>query len=388
MLWFFVLLGVFVVFSLVVLRGENLAYLDKPIPRHPRRAPNEAMRAVLRELSEFASRPLGRGKARIAAIRSYMEEMADRRETTADFRSVSEAEVRGEWVLAPGHAPCRRILYLHGGAFFAGSPRSHRPITNRLAHLTGCAVFAVDYRLMPEHPRSAGIEDCRRAYRWILEHGPDGREPADFLVVAGDSAGGNLTLSTLAWVRDAGLRQADAGIALSPATDAVLDAPSLRENIPSDPMLGPAFGMLARVPRLFLLWYTLVATRMRPADPRISPLRGSLAGLPPILVQASDAEMLLDDARRYVAKARAADSPVVLQTWPDMVHVWQIFTPDLVEAEEAYAAMRSFLEEVESEVSGTPAPEARGEARAPEPHPGQASEAPGDESSDAQSGAA
>jgi acetyl esterase/lipase len=181
-----------------------------------------------------------------------------------------------------------------------------------------------------------------------LENGPDGRSPAQTLVVAGDSAGGNLTLSLLAWVRDQGLRQADAGIALSPATDAVLDAPSLRSNIATDAMLGPAFGALAKVPSILVLWYTWATSRMLPTDPRISPLRGSLADLPPILVQASDSEMLLDDARRYVAKAQAAESPVLLQTWPDMVHVWQMFTPELAEAEEAYANIAEFLSSVSS----------------------------------------
>jgi acetyl esterase/lipase len=347
MLWILVFLAGFVAFSIVVLRGEDLRYLDQPIPRHPARAPSDAMRGVLRELADFTDQPVGRGRARVQTIRGFMDEMGDRRPTTAEFTPVQTSEVRGEWVTAAGGSTSRRILYIHGGAFFAGSPRSHRPITNRLAHLTGCAVFAVDYRLMPEHARIRGIEDCRRAYRWMLEHGPSGPETASFVVVAGDSAGGNLTLSLLAWLRDQGLRQADAGVALSPATDAALNAPSLRENVASDPMLGPAFGVLARVPKLLLLWYTLITTRMRPADPRISPLRGNLAGLPPILIQASDSEMLLDDARRYVAKARAAESPVVLQTWPDMVHVWQIFTPDLAEAEEAYLKIGEFLQAVE-----------------------------------------
>ncbi len=109
-------------------------------------------------------------------------------------------------------------------------------------------------------------------------------------------------------------------------------------------MLGPAFGMLTKVPNMVLLWYTWFTSRMLPSDPRISPLRGSLANLPPILVQASDSEMLLDDARRYVAKAQAAESPVLLQTWPDMLHVWQMFTPELAEAEEAFDNVAEFLE--------------------------------------------
>ncbi|EED33152.1 acetyl-hydrolase [gamma proteobacterium NOR5-3] len=346
MFWIAITLVAFVMFSYLVLRGENLSYLDQPVPRHSSRAPSEAMQSVLASLSEFGEGSHGRGRQRVHAIRAFMDKMGAERTYESEFLPLSNPELRGEWVLAPDCDSARRILYLHGGAFMAGSPLSHRPITDRLARLTGAAVFALDYRLMPEHKRIAGIEDCRRAYRWILENGPEGREPAQTLVVAGDSAGGNLTLSLLAWVRDQGLRQADAGIALSPATDAVLDAPSLRSNIASDAMLGPAFGALAKVPSIILLWYTWATSRMLPADPRISPLRGSLADLPPILVQASDSEMLLDDARRYVAKAQAAESPVLLQTWPDMCHVWQMFTPELAEAEEAYENIAEFLDGV------------------------------------------
>ncbi|MEE4248271.1 MAG: alpha/beta hydrolase [Kangiellaceae bacterium] len=350
MLWLLFFLVAFVVVSYVFLRGENLSYLDRPVPRHPQRTPGAGMRSVLMELSEAAEQieGLGLGRKRIQRIRQLMDDIGRKRETSCSFHPVEGAEVRGEWVLAPGHDSDRRLLYIHGGAFLAGSPLSHRPITDRLARLTGCAVFAVDYRLMPEHSRVKGVEDCRRAYRWLLDNGPEGRAAASFMLVAGDSAGGSLTLTTLAWIRDTGLRQADAAIALSPSTDAALDAPSLRENAASDPMLGPVFGPLTRVPKIFLLWYTLFTTRMRPADPRVSPLRGSLAGLPPILIQASDSEMLLDDARRYVAKARAAESPVQLQTWPDMVHVWQLFIEELPEAEEAYQRIGEFLEGVAS----------------------------------------
>lgn len=348
MFWLLVLLLAFVAFSYLVLRGEDLSYLDQPIPVHPPRPPSDAMRNVHALLAGFAGESLGHGRERVRRVREIMDGMSADRSFESELRPLRTAELRGEWVLPPGYDASRRILYLHGGAFFAGSPVSHRPITDRLARLTGAAVFALDYRLMPEHRRIDGIDDCRRAYRWILQNGPEGRSEAQWLVVAGDSAGGNLTLSTLAWVRDEGLRLPNAGVALSPATDAVLDAPSLRENIASDIMLGPAFGQLARIPKILLLWYTWFTSRMLPSDPRISPLRGSLAGLPPILVQVSDSEMLLDDARRYVAKAQAADSPVLLQSWPDMVHVWQMFTPELPEAEEAYAKIAAFLQETQS----------------------------------------
>jgi len=253
--------------------------------------------------------------------------------------------VPGEWVLAPGADPQRRLLYIHGGAFMLGSPRSHRTLTSQLSTLTGGAVLAVDYRLMPEHPRRAGIDDCRMAYCWMLEHGPDGAAPASAVFVAGDSAGGNLTLSLINWVRDQGLRAPDAAVALSPLTDATLSSPSLRANLHSDPMLGPLFGPMARVPQALLLWFGWLQTRIRPNDPVISPLRADLSRLPPVLLQASEVEMLFDDSQRYVNRAQAAGSPVRLQRWNHMVHVWQIFNPELPEAREALNQIGRFLEE-------------------------------------------
>ncbi len=163
------------------------------------------------------------------------------------------------------------------------------------------------------------------------------------MFVAGDSAGGNLTLSLIAWVRDAGLRAPNAAVALSPLTDATLASPSLRGNIPTDPMLGPAVRLPGQIPRTVTLWIGLLQARINPRDPVVSPVHGSLAGLPPVLVQASEAEMLRDDARRYVNRAAAAGSPVRLQTWNHMVHVWQIFHPELPEGREAFEEIRRFL---------------------------------------------
>jgi acetyl esterase/lipase len=163
--------------------------------------------------------------------------------------------------------------------------------------------------------------------------------------VAGDSAGGNLTLSLVAWARDAGLRAPNAAAVLSPLTDATLASPSMRDNMHSDAMLGPLFGKLARVPRWMLLWGAWLQTRINPSDPVVSPVRGDLSRLPPVLVQASQVEMLRDDSRRYVNKARAAGSPVRLQTWNHMVHVWQIFNPELTEARDALAEIGRFLAE-------------------------------------------
>lgn len=167
---------------------------------------------------------------------------------------------------------------------------------------------------------------------------------ASAVFVAGDSAGGNLTLSLINWVRDAGHRAPDAAVALSPLTDATLGSPSVRGNIATDPMLGPAFGPMARMPQWVLLWVGWLQTRIRPSDPLVSPLRGDLSRLPLVLVQASEVEMLFDDSRRYVNRAQAAGSPVRLQRWAHMVHVWQLFNPELPEAREAFAEIGKFLD--------------------------------------------
>ena len=210
--------------------------------------------------------------------------------------------------------------------------------------MTGGAVLAIDYRLMPEHRRMAGVEDCRAAYRWMLDNGPSGPKTAQTVFVAGESAGGNLALSLIAWLRDQRLRAPDAVVALSPATDATLASPSLGSNRRSDAILGPLFGPAARLPQWALLWMAWVVNRVHPASPVISPVYGDLRNLPPVLVHASEAEMLLDDGRRYVNRARAAGSLARLQTWSHVVHAWHIFNPELPEAIDALAEIAKFLD--------------------------------------------
>ena len=329
-----------------VFRGADLSAFDQPTGERfsGGDAPSAEVQAVIASLGGM--RDVLRGvplRQRDAVLRKYMDEIFASRDLNVRITPVDDGGVPGEWVLAPGADPSRRTLYIHGGAFVMGSPRSHRTLTSRFSELTGGAVLAVDYRLMPEHPRRAGIEDCRNAYRWMLQHGPDGAQAATAVFVAGDSAGGNLTLSLINWVRDQGLRAPDAAVALSPLTDATLSSPSLRKNVRTDPMLGPLFGKMALVPQTLLMWFAWLQTRINPSDPVISPVRGDLSRLPPVLLQVSEVEMLFDDSRRYVNRAQAAGSPVRLQRWNHMVHVWQIFNPELPEASEALAEIGNFL---------------------------------------------
>jgi acetyl esterase/lipase len=279
----------------------------------------------------------------IRASRALIDSISEGRKYNCEFIPSDAGGVPAEWVLAPGADRSRRLLYIHGGGFIMGSPRSHRSITSRFAETTGCVVLAIDYRLLPEHKHIDCLEDCRKAYQWILENGPDGPEDIRQLFISGDSAGGNLSLSVTAWARDEGLRMPDAIVAISPLTDFTFSGPSIRSKENTDIMLKSVIGPLNRMPRFVRSLWVLWVHRMRPSNPVASPLLGELSGLPPVLVQASEAEMLLDDARHYVHKAHASGTPATLQTWPDMVHVFQLFNPELPQAEEAWGEIGRFL---------------------------------------------
>ncbi len=336
--------------------GTDLTAFDKPADSKamsyhqrfssgPKR--NADQRAVIASLKRVAALVKKTPRLQqLRVLREHMDNFSGDRTFDAQFIPVDAGGVPAEWVIAPGADSRRRTLYIHGGAWIMGSARGHRAITTRFSEISGGAVLAIDYRLMPEHSRMDGIEDCRNSYRWMLEHSPDdakGAAPARAVYVAGDSAGGNLTLSLIAWLRDQGLRAPDAAVALSPATDGTMGSPSLRANVRSDAMLGPLLGPLSWVPRSALLSLYWLRTRIRPSHPVVSPIFGNLAGLPPVLIQASEVEMLLDDSVRYTHKARAAGSAVTLQTWSNMVHVWHIFDPNLAEASQAFEEIRKFL---------------------------------------------
>lgn len=251
-----------------------------------------------------------------------------------------------EWVVSPRADANRRLLYLHGGGFFVGSPRSHRMMTAELSRRCGVAVLAIEYRLMPENSRMGSVYDSQRAFQWMIDNGPAGQGEAREIYVSGDSAGGNLALMLSAWVRDKGLADINGVVAFSPSTDSTLAGGSIRANIPTDPMLGPALGAFARLPVTLKALAAFFGSRVNPRNPLVSPLFGNLSDLPPTLVQASEAEMLLDDARRYVNKARRQGSPATLQTWPGMVHVWPMFHSILPEGKEALDQVAKFVAKV------------------------------------------
>lgn len=346
--WIGFILVALIAAGVYVLRRNRSAGKDTGARLRPEES--EAHRQVIAIVKGMHAAAKGlHGRARVKALRNYMDNMRDDLELASEIRPPASGSPRGEWVIAPGAPPERRILYIHGGSWIAGSPKSHRAITDRLSQLAQACVFAIDYRLMPENRYLDGVEDCRRAYEWMLNNGPDGEAPADFIVVAGDSAGGSHTLGLIAWIRDQGLHPPDAAVALSPSTELMLSSLGNRPNLQTDVMLGPTVKKLSRVPPPLLWWGTALGMRVLPSSPMASPLRGDLHNLPPTLIHASESEILLENAERYAAKAQAAGSPVEIETWPDMVHVWHLFTPLLPEAEEAFEHIRAFLSRVETD---------------------------------------
>ncbi|MDB9805362.1 alpha/beta hydrolase [Porticoccaceae bacterium] len=313
-------------------------------------AASAAAVAALNKRLRGASGPLEKlpWSQRIHSMRETMDTFFAGAETTSVVTPVDAAGVPSEWVVAPGADSSRRFLYIHGGAFMAGSPKGYRVLTDKLSALTNSAVLAIDYRLMPENKRLDCVEDCRASYDWMLENGPRGPdaetlESPSAVLVAGDSAGGNLTLVLLAWIRDNQRPVPNAALALSPVTDARFVSPSIRGNLDSDVILRPLAKRLAWVPGFMIGLAGRFMAGHRASDPLVSPLLGDLGGLPPILVLASDCEILRDDGRRYVNKAVEAGTDATLMLWDNVPHVWPIFYPDLPEAGEALEQVEMFF---------------------------------------------
>ena len=346
--WLVLIVIAFILGTRVFLQGQDLSVFDRSIessmgsgePSEQHYNSIDSIAGLLEAGNENKDR-----KTQLLESRVAMDEWG----SEADMSGIrlEDVEVNGvpaEWVLAEGADPDRRLLYIHGGAFMMGSPRSHRAITTTLSRITNASVLAIDYRLTPENKRLACIEDCQAAYKWVLENGPDRQASTpDAFFIAGDSAGGNLTLATIAWARDMGLPAVNAAVALSPLTDSTFSSPSMRSNLATDHMLGPSLGSITKMPRTIRAWLGLMLGRVRPNDPRVSPIFADLSGLPPTLVQASEAEVLLDDARRWVNKAQDAGTDATLQTWPHVLHVWHIFGDEMPEAKEAFENIGLFL---------------------------------------------
>lgn len=235
-----------------------------------------------------------------------------------------------EWLTPRGASADAVVLYLHGGGYVIGSPRSHRHLAAAIARAAGTRALLLDYRLAPEYPFPAALEDAVAAYRWLLDRGvAPGR-----IVVAGDSAGGGLTVATLLALRDRALPRPAGGVCISPWVDLTNSAPSHATRAAADPIVTRE--------NLAMMAEAYIGTGDR-KQPLVSPLYADLRDLSPLLVQVGSDEVLLDDAVGLGARARAAGVDVVVEEWPEMIHVWHWFLPMLDEAERAITAIGGFV---------------------------------------------
>lgn len=243
---------------------------------------------------------------------------------------VTAGTVPAEWLSPPGARPEAAVLYLHGGGYVIGSPRSHRHLAAAIGVAANTSVLLPDYRLAPEHPFPAAVDDAVAAYRWLLSRAiAPGR-----IVIAGDSAGGGLTVATLLALRDAGVPRPAAGVCISPWVDLTCGGGSYATRAAADPIVTRE-GVDAMA--------TAYLAGKDSKTPLASPLFADLHGLPPLLIQVGDAEVLLDDAVLLAERARKAGVEATLDVWDEMVHVWHWFFPMLDEGQAAIDRIGEFV---------------------------------------------
>ncbi len=263
----------------------------------------------------------------VLATKNFTTPPADTRIDSVDVDGIP-----AEWLAAPGVDVDRVLLYLHGGGYVIGSIATHRGLTAALSSAANCRVLALDYRLAPEHPYPAAVEDATRAYRWLLKQGVK----ANKIAISGDSAGGGLTLATLLNLKASGDPLPAAAVPISPWTDMEGTGESMKTKVDLDPMVEP--GGLMGMAKLYMADGDYRA-------PTASPLHGDYSGLPPLLIQVGALETLHDDATRVAAKAKAAGVDVTLEVWDDMIHVWHLFAPMLPEGRQAIVRVGEFIQE-------------------------------------------
>ena len=268
--------------------------------------------------------------APMAQRRAGMERISERVPVDVICEKIKAGGVDAEWIAAPGANADRVILYLHGGGYVIGSINTHRAMVSRIARASNARALAIDYRLAPEHPFPAAVEDATAAYRWLLAQG---YKPGK-IIIAGDSAGGGLTIVLLLAIRDAGLPMPAGAVPISPWTDLEGTGESVRTRAARDVMV--TIENLTGSAKQYYGTHD-------PKDPLVSPVHGNFRGLPPMLIQVGDAEILLDDSTRVAKSAKAAGVEVELEVWDDMPHVWHVFAKLLPEGQQAIDKIGKFV---------------------------------------------
>ena len=271
------------------------------------------------------------GLPSVQAMREALDEISRFHPVGPDIKCepLTIGGIQAEWVRAPGASGEKVILYFHGGGYVIGSINSHRNLVANLSRSSGMSVLLLGYRLAPEAPFPAAVEDACAAYRWLLREGVKPEK----IVLGGDSAGGGLAIAALVALRDVGERLPAAGICTSPWTDLEASGESYTTRAAQDPMCHQR-GIL-RLAEIYL-------AGQNPRSPLASPLYADLRGLPPLLIHVGEAETLYDDSDRIAERAREAGVNVTLKEWKDMPHVFALFAPDFPESRQSVEELGRF----------------------------------------------
>lgn len=285
----------------------------------------DSLVTLLRSRAAPPDYDVGQARARFEKTAVFLGGAPD-----AKCEKVDAGGVPAEWVSAPGCDTGRAILYLHGGGYAIGSLNTHRRLAYDISAASAAKVLLIDYRLAPEHPFPAAVDDAAAAWRWLLQQGFS----ASRLAIAGDSAGGGLTIATLVNLRDKKLLLPACAVALSPWVDLEGLGNSIATRAAQDPM----------VQKDGLMWMAkMYLAGQDPKTPLAAPLHADLKDLPPVLIQVGSAETLLDDAIRVAEKMHAAGVDARLAIWPNMLHVFPLFAPILSEGRDGCIEIGNFI---------------------------------------------
>ena len=270
----------------------------------------------------------------VEAFRARTEEMGDKMPAPPEaiVEKITVAGRPAEWVSAPGCNLNRQALYLHGGGYVIGSPNSHRNLAYNIAKAMDGRCLVLDYRMAPEDPFPAAVDDAVAAWAWMLEQGGN---PARMSIM-GDSAGGGLAIAAQVALKQRGLQLPACSCCISPWTDLEGTGDSVKSKADIDPMV---------TEEALHRWGGLYLNGVSQRDPLASPLYADVSGLGPVLVQVGTAEILMDDSTRFAEKARAQGIDVTLELWEDMPHIWHIFAPMLSEGADAIAKLGAWTRE-------------------------------------------
>jgi epsilon-lactone hydrolase len=285
---------------------------------------------AIRALLSSKPRPVGwtQRRERLDEVGSVWPVAEDVNLDAVDFDGVS-----GEWSIAPGSDASRVLMFFHEGGYCSGSILSHRRMVTEAGRVAGTRTLAVGYRLAPEHPFPAALDDALTAWRFLRNEGVE----AGRIAIGGDSAGGGLTVALINRLRDAGEELPGCAWLVSPWTDLTMSGETLATKDAVDPIIHK--GYLDELADAYL------PAGIDRTDPRVSPLYANLKGLPPTLIQVGSAETLLADATRFAAAAGAADVPVKLEIWPHMIHAWHLWNAHLEPGRRALAQVGAFIRE-------------------------------------------